>query len=96
MIQNPMHEARAALALHPRCGAHCRTTGNPCRNPSMANGRCRMHGGGSPGAPRGVKHPNYRHGRRTKEARRQRQQARLQLKVLRALMRAGVAIASAG
>lgn len=42
---NPMHEARAALALHPRCGAHCRTTGEPCRNPAMKNGRCRMHGG---------------------------------------------------
>lgn len=40
-----MHEARAALALHPRCGAHCRTTGNGCRNPAMKNGRCRMHGG---------------------------------------------------
>jgi hypothetical protein len=40
-----MHQARAALALHPRCGAHCRTTGQPCKNASMKNGRCRMHGG---------------------------------------------------
>jgi hypothetical protein len=31
----PMH-------LSPRCGAHCRTTGQPCRNAAMANGRCRM------------------------------------------------------
>jgi len=46
-----MHEARAALATHPRCGAHCRTTGLPCRNPAMANGRCRMHGGLSTGRP---------------------------------------------
>jgi len=29
------------------CGAHCRTTGKPCRNWAMANGRCRMHGGKS-------------------------------------------------
>jgi hypothetical protein len=35
------------LAIHraPKCGAHARTTGNPCRSPAMPNGRCRMHGG---------------------------------------------------
>jgi len=32
------------------CGAHCRTTGEPCK-PQMANGRCRMHGGKSTGRP---------------------------------------------
>lgn len=48
---NPMREARAALALHPCCGAHCRTTGGPCKAPAMANGRCRMHGGKSTGRP---------------------------------------------
>lgn len=49
--KNPMHEARAALNQHPRCGAHCRTTAEPCRNPAMKNGRCRMHGGKSTGRP---------------------------------------------
>lgn len=49
--KNPMHEARLALEDHPKCGAHCRTTGNPCRNPAMKNGRCRMHGGKSTGRP---------------------------------------------
>lgn len=39
---NPMQE---------RCGAHCRTTGNPCLNFPMFNGRCRMHGGKSTGRP---------------------------------------------
>ncbi|MBK7284931.1 MAG: hypothetical protein IPI83_11615 [Sphingomonadales bacterium] len=34
------------------CGAKTRS-GNPCRSPAMANGRCRMHGGSSPGAPKG-------------------------------------------
>ena len=34
----------------------------------MKNGRCRLHGGKSPGAPRGVRNGNYRHGLRTKEA----------------------------
>ena len=29
-----------------RCNAHCRTTGQPCRNPPMVGARrCRMHGG---------------------------------------------------
>ncbi len=50
ILQNPMHQARLALALHPRCGAKCRS-GQICQNPSMKNGRCRMHGGKSTGAP---------------------------------------------
>ena len=33
------------------CGAHARTTGEPCRGAAMANGRCRMHGGKSTGRP---------------------------------------------
>ncbi len=32
----------------PRCGARTRA-GAPCHGPAMANGRCRMHGGGSTG-----------------------------------------------
>ena len=28
----------------------------------MRNGRCRMHGGASPGAPEGKANGNYRHG----------------------------------
>jgi hypothetical protein len=42
MIDNPMQSL---------CGAHCRTTGQPCMNFQMPNGRCRMHGGGSTGRP---------------------------------------------
>ena len=34
----------------------------------MPNGRCRMHGGASPGAPRGKANGNYKHGRFTTEA----------------------------
>ncbi len=33
------------------CGAHCRTTGEPCKNHQMPNGRCRMHGGKGSGRP---------------------------------------------
>ena len=28
-----------------KCGAHCRTTGQPCRTWAMPNGKCKMHGG---------------------------------------------------
>ncbi len=41
-----------AMHLSPRCGARTRE-GRPCRSPAMSNGRCRMHGGRSPGAPIG-------------------------------------------
>jgi hypothetical protein len=58
ILQNPMHQARLALALLPRCGAKCRS-GQSCQNASMKNGRCRMHGGKSTGAP-------IKHGQRTK------------------------------
>lgn len=36
------------------CGAKTRT-GLPCKNRAMPNGRCRMHGGMSTGAPKGNK-----------------------------------------
>ena len=75
-MSNPMQEARAALALHPKCGAHSRTTGNPCRGPAMANGRCRMHGG------RGGRPPI--HGRYTKVAAAERRELRALIRAVRA------------
>ena len=55
-------QSRLAMHRSPRCGARTRR-GTPCRSPAMANGRCRMHGGNSPGAPRGnsnaLKHGRY-------------------------------------
>ncbi len=66
---NPMREAREALANHPRCGAHCRTTNAPCKSAAMANGRCRMHGGKSTGRP-------VTHGQRTKVAKAKRREAK--------------------
>ncbi len=56
----PMH-------LSPRCGAKTRS-GRPCGSPAMPNGRCRMHGGSSPGAPKGSANGSYRHGLFTAEA----------------------------
>jgi hypothetical protein len=60
---NPLGDPNSA----PPCGAKTRQ-GTPCRQPAMLNGRCRLHGGKSPGAPTGERNGNYRHGGRTKEA----------------------------
>jgi uncharacterized protein YjcR len=57
--QLPMH-------LSPRCGARIRS-GSQCRSPAMPNGRCRMHGGTSPGAPKGNRNA-FKHGRYSAEA----------------------------
>jgi glucans biosynthesis protein len=54
---------REALELAnnaPRCGARTRK-GNSCLSPAMKNGRCRMHGGKSPGAPAGNQNA-FKHG----------------------------------
>ena len=55
-----------AYAPGQRCGARTRS-GKPCQSPAMPNGRCRMHGGPSPGAPKGNKNA-FKHGRYTAEA----------------------------
>jgi uncharacterized protein YjcR len=44
----------------PRCGAKTRK-GTPCQSPAMPNGRCRMHGGISSGAPKGNRNA-WKHG----------------------------------
>ena len=56
---NPMQKALEALKTAPKCLAYARTTGLPCKNASMPNGRCRMHGGKSTGRP-------ITHGQRSK------------------------------
>ena len=57
-----------------RCGAKGKRSGLPCKNPAMKNGRCRIHGGKSPGAPKGIANGNYRHGSYTKAAKAQRRE----------------------
>ncbi len=49
----------------PRCGAKTRKE-TPCMSPAMKNGRCRMHGGKSTGAPKGNQNA-FKHGRYTAE-----------------------------
>jgi hypothetical protein len=56
------------------CGAYARTTGKPCRDWAMKNGRCRRHGGKSTGA-RNPYQP-ITHGRYTQEAIAERKEAR--------------------
>ena len=53
-------QRRLAMLKSRRCGAKTRT-GTPCRSPAMPNGRCRMHGGKSTGAPKGNKNA-WKHG----------------------------------
>jgi hypothetical protein len=56
------------LSRVPRCGARTRR-GSPCQRPAMrGRKRCRLHGGLSPGAPRGPKNGNFRNGDWTAEA----------------------------
>ncbi|MGA7450467.1 MAG: HGGxSTG domain-containing protein, partial [Rhodoplanes sp.] len=51
-----------------RCGAKNRA-GGACQCPAMrGRQRCRLHGGLSPGAPRGPRNGNYRSGEWTIEA----------------------------
>ena len=49
-----------------RCGAKTRQ-GTSCLNPAMPNGRCRMHGGKNPGAPKGNRNA-LKHGRYSQES----------------------------
>jgi hypothetical protein len=49
--EDPM-QSKLPMHLSLRCGAKTRK-GNACQSPAMPNGRCRMHGGMSPGAPKG-------------------------------------------
>src|SRR5882762_2023880 len=62
---NPM-QGKLRMHWSPRCRARTRS-GKPCQSPSMPNGRCRMHGGLSPGAPKGNKNA-FKHGHYTAEA----------------------------
>src|SRR6478752_10134481 len=56
------------LKKQPRCGARTRA-GAPCRRPPVrGRKRCRLHGGLSPGAPRGLKNGNYKTGDWTSKA----------------------------
>ena len=72
---NDMRNAHAS----PRCGAHARTTGNPCRGPALrGKRRCRMHGGKAGRKPT--------HGRYTKTAIERRREVRAIIRAVRELI----------
>ena len=64
--RNNRMQSKLPMHLSPRCRARTRA-GPPCQSPAMTNGRCRMHGGTSPGAPKGNSNA-LKHGRFTAEA----------------------------
>jgi hypothetical protein len=64
---NPMHPEARLLAA-PRCQAHSKRTGMPCKAPAVRGWAvCRMHGARGGHGP-GKASPAYRNGSRTREA----------------------------
>ena len=67
-MANPKQREPDSLKNSPRCQARTKQ-GKSCRSPAVAEKRvCRMHGGSSPGAPRGELNGHWRHGGWTHEA----------------------------
>lgn len=77
---NPMQRLYP-LHLAPCCGARTRSSTSCCA-PAMPNGRCRMHGGASPGAPKGERNGMYRHGHYTNEALAERREVRAWIRTM--------------
>ena len=72
-------KAREVLAALPRCNALSRQTGVQCKNPGVGcGGKCRFHGGASTGRP-------TIHGYATKQAKLDRDWARLLLGAIHTL-----------
>lgn len=77
-------EQPASLRNAKRCLAKTRR-GTACQCPAMPNGRCRIHGGKSSGAPCGEANGSYRHGGWTHEAVEARRNASAILREVKAL-----------
>jgi len=81
-------QALAKANAAPRCGAHAKGSGKPCRAAAMANGRCRVHGGASTGprTPEGLersRRARWKHGRYSREAKAERQRVRAAILAIR-------------
>jgi uncharacterized protein YjcR len=74
-------QSKLPMHMSPRCGARTRS-GKPCQSPAMPNGRCRMHGGPSPGAPKGNQNA-FKHGRYSARSISQRRQIAALIKEMR-------------
>jgi uncharacterized protein YjcR len=75
-------QSKLPMHLSPRCGARTRK-GSECQSPAMRNGRCRMHGGKSSGAPTGNKNA-LKHGRYTSESIARKRSIRILLRIMQA------------
>ena len=78
-------QSKLPMHMSARCGARTRA-GTPCASPAMPNGRCRMHGGRSPG-PKGHRNA-FKHGLYTAEEKARRRAIGELLRNSRALLRA--------
>jgi hypothetical protein len=68
MNQDRVMQQLTNIRAAPRCGAKTRA-GGKCQCPTVrGRHRCRIHGGASTGAPKGVKNGNYVDGTFTAEA----------------------------
>ena len=79
-------ESKLPMHLSPRCGARRRKSGLPCQAPAMPNGRCRIHGGKAPGAPKGNRNA-LKHGFYSADAIANRRKVGALLRAARKLMR---------
>lgn len=75
-----------------KCGAQAKRTGQPCRAPAMANGRCRLHGGKcrGPVTPEGLERSrkaNWKHGFYSKESIAEKRRVKNLLKKTKELLR---------
>jgi hypothetical protein len=71
-----------------QCKVLCKRTGIVCRNPAAYGCiSCRMHGAHRPLiTPKGINHPNYKHGRETLEAKAKRSAGLTRLRKIEDLM----------
>ena len=80
-------QRRLAMLESGRCGAQTRK-GARCQSPAMPNGRCRMHGGKSTGAPKGNKNA-WKHGHYSEVAKAERSFVKQLLRDARELLSEG-------
>jgi hypothetical protein len=67
-------------------GGAKRRRGTICQGPAMPNGRCKTHGGRSPGAPRGRQNGNWRGGFYSQESQADRRRLRELIRQMRTAM----------
>lgn len=76
----------------PRCGANSKRTHQPCKQPAMANGRCRLHGGKSTGpkTTEGLersRRANWKHGLSSAKAKQEHQELQSLLQEVKHLLK---------